>query len=178
MRQKICLLIFLVVSAAELKAQYNPGAGQKRESRIFYGGGGGFGGGTEYLNISVTPMVGYKVTEQFATGLQTSFQYVRWFGNSINNYGGGPFVQYSFSEKLFAYSQYEYLNFGFFPPGQSEPERAGFSSLFVGGGYVEPLGDRAAFVLMALYNLLYGDGYGTPYVSPLHFRVGFVVGLF
>src|SRR5690606_39156157 len=140
---------------------------------FFYGGGGGFGGGTEYLNISLTPLVGYKVTNQFATGLQTSFQYVRWYGTSIYNYGGGPFVQYSFSPKLFAYSQYEYLNFGFFPPGQSEPERAGFNSLFVGGGYVEPVGDRAAFVLMALYNLLYGDGFGTPYVSPLHFRVGF-----
>jgi len=135
------------------------------------------GGGTDYLNISVSPLVGYKFTEQFSAGLITSYQYVKFGNATFSNYGGGPFTRYNVTEKFFAYAEYEYLNFAISPQGGGQ-ERRGYTSLFTGIGYTEPIGDIMSFNISALYNVLYGDGVGSPYSSPLLFRVGFVAGLF
>ncbi|MFT5640779.1 MAG: hypothetical protein ACI9A7_000877 [Cyclobacteriaceae bacterium] len=145
--------------------------------KIYVGGGGGFGGGTDFLNISVSPLVGYKFTEQFSAGLITSYQYVKFGDATSSNYGGGPFTRYNVSEKFFAYAEYEYLNFAISPQGGVQ-ERRSYTGLFTGIGYTEPIGDIMSINISALYNVLYGDGAGSPYNSPLLFRVGFVAGLF
>lgn len=144
--------------------------------KVYFGGGGGFSGGSQYLNISVSPLIGYKITEQFSAGLQITYQYVKFIDATANNYGGGPFLRYNFTQKLFGYSQYEYLNYQALGYG-NDRERFDFNSLFVGIGYSEPIGNKAAFNITALYNLLHQDG-RSPYQSPLVFRVGIVAGLF
>jgi len=145
--------------------------------RVYVGGGGGFGGGTDYLNISVSPLIGYKITEQFSAGLITSYQYVKFGDASFSNFGGGPFARYNVTEKFFGYTEYEYLNFAISPQGGSQ-ERRGYTSWFVGIGYTEPISRALSFNVSALYNILHGDGLDSPYSSPLVFRVGFIAGLF
>lgn len=177
MKIRLCLSALLVAGIISIAhSQYRPSSygGGGIAERIYFGGGGGFSGGTNYLNLSLSPLIGYKVTERFSAGMQITYQYVRFFEASINNYGGGPFLRYNATEKLFGYTQYEYMNFG---TNLSE-ERFDFSSLFVGLGYSEPINDRMAFNITALYNLLYKDGIDSPYQSPLVFRVGIVAGLF
>ncbi len=170
----ILLLTAALPSLSQYRQQSGSRSGNGLSDRIYFGGGGGFSGGTNYLNLSVSPLIGYKITDRFSAGLQITYQYVKFFDASINNYGGGPFLRLNVTEKLFAYTQYEYMNFG---TNVSE-ERFDFSSLFVGLGYSEPISDKVAFNITALYNLLYRDGSKSPYQSPLVFRVVIVAGLF
>jgi hypothetical protein len=180
------VLIVLVLAVAQ--GQYRPPSssntnkskmsksGSSPFDKFYFGGGGGFSGGTNYINLSLSPLVGYKITEAFSGGVQITYQYVKSGNYKISNYGGGPFLRYNVSEKLFAYTQYEYLNFGYYDL-RGEIQRLGFDSWFVGLGYTEPIGKNLSFNIMALYNLLYSDGTNTPYQSPLVFRVGLVGGL-
>ncbi|MEQ8237738.1 MAG: hypothetical protein RIA69_00930 [Cyclobacteriaceae bacterium] len=173
-RSIIYILLTVLISFSSF-GQY------KKQSEFFdkfyVGGGGGLGGGTDYLNISVSPLIGYKFTEQFSAGLITSYQYVRFGNASFSNYGGGPFARYNVTEKFFGYTEYEHLNFALSPQGGNQ-ERRGYNSLFAGIGYTEPIGDIMSFNISALYNVLYGDGVNSPYSSPFLFRVGLVAGLF
>ncbi len=146
--------------------------------KIYFGGGGGFSAGSNFINVSASPLIGYKITERFSAGVQVTYQYVRFNALRANNYGGGPFLRYNITQKLFTYAQYEYMNFGFpQAPGDNGP-RFDFTSMFVGLGYSEPIGRNLAFNITALYNLLYQDGTNSPYDSPFLFRVGIVAGLF
>lgn len=170
------LILFLTIIALPSFSQYRqqPSSSGGIGDKIYFGGGGGFSGGSNFLNLSISPLVGYKFTEDFSGGLQITYQYVKFFDVSWNNYGGGPFLRYNFTQKFFGYTQYEYMNVGV----SGGEQRFNFSSHFVGIGYSEPLGDKAAFNIMALYNVLHGDGSNSPYESPLQFRVGIVAGLF
>lgn len=168
------LLFWFAIPAFSQYRQPSASSGGGLNDRIYFGGGGGFSGGSNFLNVGLSPLIGYKVTDDFSAGIQLTYQYVKYFQVSWSNYGGGPFVRYNITEKLFGYSQYEYLNVGV----SSGEERFNFTSLFVGLGYTEPIGRNVAFNITALYNVLYGDGTNTPYRSPLQFRVGIVAGLF
>lgn len=179
------ILLFLFSFSKSAFAQYKPPSARNSKAtmsrgnafdKFYFGGGGGFSGGTNYLNLSVSPLVGYKVTEEFSAGMQISYQYVKSGDFKISNYGGGPFLRYNVGDRLFGYTQFEYLNFGY-PDYFGEIQRLGFESWFVGLGYVEPLGDNFAFNILALYNLLYQSGGNSPYPSPLVFRVGIITGL-
>lgn len=143
------------------------------DEKVYFGGGINFNsaGGVTYLGLS--PLVGYKITDEFSGGMQLSMQYLRsrysTFSTSI--YGGGPFISYLFSPNLFGYSQYEYLSFP-----SSTTDRLPFSSWFVGIGYNSPISRKVAFQILGLYNLNHGDGTKSPYESPIQFRVGLVSG--
>lgn len=171
----ILALIFFLTLSFQSEGQYR----QKSSplDRFYFGGGGGFSGGTDYLNVSVSPLAGYKITESFSAGITTTYQFVKVGNINFSNFGGGPFLRYNITEKFFAYSEYEYLNYEFQLVG-GETDRDSFNSLFVGIGYTEPIGGNFSFNISALYNLLYGDGTDSPYQSPLSFRVGFIAGLF
>ncbi|MFT4834631.1 MAG: hypothetical protein ACI83W_001467 [Marinoscillum sp.] len=172
------ILVFFC-ALIECQAQYRQPSSRPSNNfsdKIYFGGGGGFGGGNQFLSISASPLVGYKVTDQFSAGMQITYQYNRFAGYSASNYGGGPFALYAFSQKIFAYSQYEYLSVQPLIISQGQANRYNFRSLFVGMGYNEPLGGVVSLQLTALYNLLHGDGTKSPYETPWQFRVGLVAG--
>ncbi|MEP4532815.1 MAG: hypothetical protein ABJ004_07000 [Cyclobacteriaceae bacterium] len=181
------VLVLSITSYALLFGQYkNPNSRKSPSSmkkgsplsldRFYFGGGGGFSGGSDYINVSISPTVGYKITEQFSTGLAFSYQFVKFktTDTKLKNYGVGPFLRFNFSEKIFSYTELEYLSFEYVQFG--ERRREGFTSWFVGLGYSEPISDNLSFNIFALYNLLFADGTDTPYSSPLQFRVGLVGG--
>ena len=114
---------------------------------------------------------------------------------TMNVYGGKIFFRYylssifdNFLGNLFVHTEYEYLTYtrpytynptgsildpyaNAYSPGK---ERIEVNSLFVGGGYHQPIGGRVFMDLLILYNL--NDSYNSPYSNPV-FRVGFGVGL-
>ena len=167
--------LFLVITVA-VTAQ------NKLADKIYFGGGFGFSAGSNQTNLSLSPQVGYKITEKFSTGVGISYQYVKVKNPdiSINNYGWSLFSRFNIVQQFFAYSEFERLSFEY--PTNFDPvrtDRTGYNSLLIGGGYSERLGGRASFSMMALYNVLYDEAeLPRPYSSPWVIRAGIGVGIF
>ena len=182
MRLKFVLLIIcayagIFITQAQYRApqsnnSYRSNSSSSFVDNIYFGGGGGFSAGQDYLSFTLTPIVGYKITDEFSAGLQITYQYIKIFETNFSNYGGGPFLRYNITEKFFGYTEYEYLSYGL-----NSTNRLDFFSWFLGIGYSEPISDKVAFNIMALYNVLHGDGSKSPYASPFVFRAGIVIGL-
>jgi hypothetical protein len=150
--------------------------------RIFTGGGFGLSFSSYYDFVSVSPLIGYKVTPKLAAGIQVQYRYTRYKEFtpkfSTNDYGISPFVRYNVYSPFFLQAEYEYLNYEF-PVTTSESIRKKYNSFLAGGGLFQPLGRRAGFYALALYNFSYraaGPGEVTPYDSPLVLRVGVTAG--
>ncbi len=111
-------------------------------------------------------------------------------------YGGGIYLRYylrslfpdNFIGNLFAHVEYEYQTYTrpysvspgghiydpYGNPYVQGKERVEINSLFVGGGYRQPIGNRVSMDLLLLFNL--NDTYNSPYSNPI-FRLGVGVGL-
>jgi hypothetical protein len=145
--------------------------------KFYFGGGFGLNIGTNITNISVSPLVGYKITDRLSAGVGVMYQYVDFkiYDITVNNYGGSIFSRYIITRQFFATTEFEYLNFEFVS-SPTESVRQGFDSWFIGGGFVQPLGRMASFTIIGLYNLLYDDAGPSPYNSPFVLRAGINVG--
>jgi len=113
-------------------------------------------------------------------------------------YGGGIYLRYylaslfdNFLGNVYAHVEYEYLTYTR-PFVQSGPPPDGYiqdpynywyrpgnevieiNSIFVGGGYRQPITNRVSIDLLILFNL--NDSYNSPYSNPI-FRLGVGVGL-
>lgn len=154
------------------------GAPPPFQGRLFWGGMVGLGfGDVEYLELS--PMLGYRFTPRFFGGAQVTYRHSSfdYLGEdqSTNDWGGDLFASYTVWRNVFATAEYEYLRFEFYPAPGVKVEDS-FSSFFVGGGYAQPMGSHASFLVSALYNLSYSDNEPGPYGSPLIFRAGIGIG--
>jgi hypothetical protein len=150
--------------------------------RMFFGGNLGLQFG-DLTYIDVSPLVGYKITEQFHAGIGATYIYYKYndyYGSyETSIYGGRIFSRYYPFENFFAHIEYEILNLEV-PAGPSSANgnyenlvRDNINSLMVGGGYAQPLGGNAAMVIMLLFNLT-EEPY-SPYANPI-IRIGFTAG--
>lgn len=173
---RISLIILLFFAGLSLVAQ------NKLSDRIFFGGGFGLSAGSDVTNISLSPQVGYKVTQRYLAGIGITYQYVKIknIDSSINNYGWSVFNRYNITRQFFAYSEFENLQFEFFTSLSPErTERDSYNSLLIGAGYSESLSGRASMSFMALYNVLYDPADPIqPYDSPWVIRAGVGIGIF
>jgi hypothetical protein len=171
-----CLVLFISSAMAQTDRDQKPGFGE----RIFWGGNLGMQfGNLTYVDIS--PLAGYKITEQVHAGIGATYIYYRYkdiygsFETSI--YGGRVFGRYFPMENLFAHVEYELLNLevpeSVSGTNYSNLVRDYISSVFVGGGYAQPIGDRSALILMVLFNLT--EEQYSPYQNPV-IRIGFNAG--
>lgn len=189
------ILFFLVITS--LHAQSRKGdsydnslKGVPLKERIVVGGGLGLSFGSYQDFFSISPMIGYKVTERMLAGTSITYRYTKYKYHSpaatLNDYGINPFLRYTVFNGIFLQTEYEYLNYEFpiyvqTPTGieLENTTRRKFNSFLAGGGFVQPIGDKAAFFLLALYNFSYRDvqpNEYTPYASPLILRGGITVG--
>ena len=154
--------------------------------RMFFGGGLGLQFG-DYTVINVSPIIGYKVTEKFATGIGATYIYEHLKESVVTNtgiynleyktniYGGSVFAKYYLFESFFGYGEYGILNMEV--PDNTflyTFKRDNVSSLLVGGGYREMLGERVGIELMVLYDIL--DEPYSPYGNGAIIRMGIVAG--
>lgn len=152
---------------------------EKFADRIFYGGGFGFSAGSNVTNISLSPQVGYWVTQRLLTGFGVTYQYVRFrnIDSAIENYGWSLFTRYNITRQFFTHVEYEQLNFEFFTGSNEQTSRDTYNAFLIGAGYSEAIGGRAAFSVTALYNVLYDTADDPqPYNSPWIIRAGIGVG--
>jgi hypothetical protein len=150
--------------------------------RIFTGGGFGASFSNYYDFVSVSPMIGYKITPKLAAGIQIQYRYTKYKQTipktSTNDYGLSPFVRYFIYAPFFVHAEYEYLSYQY-PLSNGEKKREGYSSFLAGGGFFQPLGRSAGFYALALYNFSYKDPTPyepSPYDRPLIIRAGVTVG--
>jgi hypothetical protein len=184
--RKLIIFTFVLLLSNVAIAQYdNSLSGVPLKERITIGGGLGLGFGTDQDFISVAPMIGYRVTERFLAGSGFTYRYTKYKLPNLDvklvDYAINPFLRYTVFNNVFVQTEFEYLNYEFPAWNGSEitTVRKDNTAFLAGGGFLQPMGDRAAFFVMALYNFSYTepkpDVY-SPYYSPLIIRAGFNFG--
>jgi hypothetical protein len=140
--------------------------------------GGDFGaqfGNQTY--VEVAPRFGYHLTDLFSAGITTKYIYYSYkdayspekYQTSL--YGGGLFTRYNVTEELFAHAEYEALSVEI--PAIYLDKRRIVSSLFLGGGYRQFIGENSSINLMMLFNVIHEQF--SLYQNPV-IRVGFDFG--
>ena len=179
-------LVFLVICVLALNvAGFSQGKdnslkGMPLKERIVTGGGVGLGFGSVQDYFSVSPMIGYRLTAKLLGGTGVTYRYTNYkiFRPSLklHDYGVNPFLRFTVYRNIFLQTEYEFLNYEF-PVSLAETTRKSFDSFLAGGGFIQPLGQRAAFYVMALYNFSYQEGTQySPYDSPIVVRAGINIG--
>jgi hypothetical protein len=182
MRRFALLMIFTLAlcAAGFSQGKNNSLKGMPLKDRVVTGGGLGLGFGSVQDYFSVSPMIGYRMTAKLLGGTGLTYRYTNYkvFRPSLklHDYGVNPFLRFMFYRNIFLQTEYEILNYEF-PVTYSETTRKSFDSFLAGGGFIQPLGQRAGFYLMALYNFSYKEGTQySPYDSPLVIRAGINIG--
>lgn len=143
------------------------------KDRLFFGGnlGAQFG---NYTLINVAPMGGVKITDKWSVGTQVTYSYVNInytnYRYQDHIYGGSLFTRYFLFDNIFAHVEGEALNGNWAGTG----ERFNVNSLFLGGGYLYRIGNRAGFGITAMFNVLQNKY--SPYRNPI-INAGFTFGL-
>jgi hypothetical protein len=163
----------------------------KFSERLVYGGNFGLAFGDQTL-IDLSPTIGYRLSNQFTIGTGISYKYSqikdytldmnsgKWYDYSSNVIGGSFWARYHIIENVFAHVEVEQLqiNYNYTSVNGSEPtkikDNAGVTSVLVGGGYRQPLGNRVYFNILLLYNLNETDF--SPYKNPI-IRAGISIGM-
>lgn len=170
------------VPAAQPQEQQAPA----RPRRFFLYSNFGLGfssvAGLRQFSLSLSPAIGYRVSDRFAIGPGISYAY-NSFGLdrgfvqqgypkniSTNSYGVKVFAQYRVIDQFFAHGEYEVT----FAESIADPLFVGgpytvkrtVSTPLLGAGYRQQFGDRAAGDILLLYNFNDGiyDIYGQPVI--------------
>lgn len=146
-------------------------------NRWTFGGGLGLGfGSNSYFNLQVSPRVGYKITDQLEGGLSgnVSWQTSDYYRSTM--FGVGPFANYYFGrsffvganlQQYFINSKEKFTNYKY-----STDETA----LYLGGGYMQNIGNNAFVQFGIMYNVLWKDSKSI-FSSGFVPSIGFVIGL-
>jgi len=135
----------------------------KWTERIVFGGGVGIGY-TNGWNISLTPQVGYKITERFWSGIGLEYYYVSFRGNNdfrdrFSVIGPKVWALYYITDELNLGTEFARYNFKRTQIVNSRRTevRSEQNSWLVGGGYTQRFGGRAGVRLELYYDVLYDD---------------------
>lgn len=175
----VALIFFVFAVSISTFAQQNKGTSKNSAAdlplseRLFFGGGGSFGSGVhpyygfKYTYISVSPLVGYRITMPWSAGVQVTYQTYKFptQGVSLDQYGVSPFTQYRFG-KLFGHAEYQMISV----PTFDNTSRTIYKRLPLGIGFTQPIGKRAAINAVALYDVLYNRATSV-FASPWVFRI-------
>lgn len=145
--------------------------------RLYFGGGLGLQFGN-FTNISLLPILGYRITDRFSAGVGAVYHFVSYRSYSYSNYGGRVFAQAELFNigggAILAHGEVEVLNAEYNGPGSylaSGLERRNTVALpMVGLGYRQRISERASFDILVLYNTN-DASYYNPYNNPV-FRAG------
>lgn len=171
--QTIMRIFFITIFTLPIKL-FAQGDNQVKNSftdRLFYGGNFGLMFGT-ITYVELSPLIGYKITERLSFGPGVSYIYMKdnRYDLSTSIYGGRLFARYNITDYLFGHGEYEVLNL---ETPYSLKGRTNLTSIFIGGGYRQSLGDRSFLTIMGLWNI--NDSAYSIYRNPI-IRVGISTG--
>ncbi len=197
--KRFLLLTILLLGVSSISGQNPYLNDSESDSKVFIGGNLGFSFGNITL-VDVSPLVGYKVTEQFVVGIGATYKYYKYndfyydpyskkyFDRTANYYGARLFSRYHFAgelidimEYIFVHAEYEYLWFDYDIYERNTigeivkyKKHAEVPSYLIGPGYRQSIGDNSYFTFLVLFNL--NEVEETPYSNPI-IRFGFDFGL-
>ncbi|HEX6224135.1 MAG TPA: hypothetical protein VFZ52_06980 [Chryseolinea sp.] len=181
-----CLAVLLCSGVAMAQGEANSLEGVPAKDRIVTGGGLGLSFSSYQDFFSISPQVGYMLTRRLMVGTGLTYRYTKYkdYSPSItfNDWGVNPFVRFTVFQNIFIQTEYEYLNYEdlkYPVTAARETVRRGYNSFLAGGGFVQPVGQKASFYIMAMYNFSYRDpapGEYSPYSTPLIIRAGINIG--
>ncbi len=178
----LLISLILVIIPGISKAQ------RSFDSKFFTGGNLGLQIGTVTL-IDVSPIIGYRLTEDIDIGVGLTYKYYNnknylqyfnnYYGVESNIYGGSLFARYHITEAIFAHVEVEDLEYSFndyiiYPTSLvTQKKTVEVPGIFVGIGYRQKLGENSYLTIMLLYNL--NETHYSPYTNPL-LKVGYTIG--
>ena len=116
------------------------------------GGAFGDGGG---ISLYLSPRVGYKLTENLETGLASNLTWSNSKYYSSSMIGVGPFMNYYFSRNFYLSGMFQ----EYFISQKDKVNNLKYSTdeaaLYLGGGYMQRIGERAYMQIGGMYNVLY-----------------------
>lgn len=166
-------------------------------SKLIFGGGFALGGGNGMFNAGISPIIGYRITDNFSAGVGLGYQYLsvknywqvrhpvtlvdEFHPLRVSMYTGSIWARYLVWNNIFVHAEPEMnLWSARRPQYEGNPPTLGKRSenftvprLLVGGGVRQPVSDRSSIVFMLLYDVIQDKN--SPY-SPLDIRFGFNVG--
>jgi len=174
--KKIAFLALLSISAS-LFSQNVIGTSTAPANKWTFGGGIGFGfGSNSTFNLQASPRVGYRITDNLEGGITGTvmWQTSDYFNSTM--FGVGPFVNYYFARSFYLSGNLQqfFINYKdkYYDFSASDEETA----LYLGGGYLQRMGNNSYLQLGLMYNVLYSSN-NSNFSSGLIPTVGFVVGL-
>ncbi len=157
---KKILLLFIVSLSFNLNAQIGTSTNVGGEnSNWTFGGsaglGGSFGGNDGGTSIYLSPRVGYKLTENLETGIAGNFTWSNSKYYSATTVGVGPFVNYYIARNFYLSGMFQEYFFNQKNKINNLKYSGNEAALYVGGGYMQRIGDRAYMQIGGMYNVLY-----------------------
>ncbi|MDO5607708.1 MAG: hypothetical protein Q4G08_04540, partial [Capnocytophaga sp.] len=141
-----------------------------------FGGNVGITGGSGGLGVFFTPRVGYLVAPNFEVSANVNYtlQNTNYFRSSI--FGVGLALNYYIMRNFYVNSSYQY----YFINQKNKNTRLSYSTdeqaLYVGGGYMQQLGNGVYMQIGGTYNVLYNKDKSV-FSSGFVPNVGVVIGL-
>ena len=107
--------------------------------------------------VYLAPTVGFLLTPKLNVGIGVVYNYTRadygaYGSYSQSLYGGHSYLRYIITDGIFAQVQYDKLRQPDFLSVQADA-KTWVDYVLVGGGFRQPLGERAAFMTAIMYNL-------------------------
>ncbi|MCC9167616.1 hypothetical protein [Pontibacter harenae] len=140
--------------------------------RLYWGGSLGLQFGT-FTNVSLLPIIGYRVTDRFSFGGGVVYNYRSGGGVSLQNYGGRAFTQVELIEigggAILAHGEIEALSAQYLVYNPTtrfyDKQRKMLSLPLIGVGYRQRISEKASFDLLLLYNG--SSDIANPYNNPV-----------
>jgi hypothetical protein len=176
--KSMILGLLLVSGAFAQQSQALQKMPQNEPSKFYWGGELGLGFGS-YFFISITPMVGYKVSPQFHIGAKLGYSYANDTRYEVeitsHNYGASVFTRYLIYRGLYAHAEFVYWSYKY-QTENLESDRTWVPFLLLGGGYIQPVSPNTSLFLEVLWDVLQDPN--SPYNSAEPWvKVGVGVGL-
>ncbi|MDF7825069.1 MtrB/PioB family outer membrane beta-barrel protein [Pontiellaceae bacterium B12227] len=137
----------------------NPAVKSKSNLRnnLFYGGYINLSFGN-YTVIGIEPMIGYKINPKLSMGVKARYDYIkddRYAKTyTTSTYGGSLFGRYLVNPNFYAHAEAASYSYEFFSFPTDSSEREWVPFLFLGGGFIQPLGERSWLNVQIVFDVL------------------------
>lgn len=163
MRKQTIITIFLLLFSVSLFAQSadTTKAADKKpmKNRVYYGGNVGLSFGS-YFRISVTPLVGYKLSPKTSVGVKVGYEYIedKRYDPKLtsSNYGGSFFARYRIHPRVYFHGEFAYISYKY-KISDIESDRQWVPFLLLGAGYYQPITPNTVFIVEVLFDVLQDD---------------------
>ncbi|PJJ64504.1 hypothetical protein [Chryseobacterium geocarposphaerae] len=173
---KFIIPLFLLISGSVF-SQVAVGTSPESNNRWTFGGGIGLGfGSNSYFNLSATPRVGYKLTNDLEGGVLGSISWQKSNAYSSTMLGVGPFLNYYVARTFYLSANYQHYFINYKDKIYDYKANTNEDALYLGGGYMQRIGNNSYLQLGLMYNVLYKENESI-FSSGLVPNIGFVVGL-